>query len=509
VCSDTDSDGLREYITPPGTLSDNDVDAVWAMYAPGLAAHEAYDQFGHVLAIGNFDGDSRMDLAIGVPGEDTSSNTISNAGAVVVMKGTADGFQPWRLITQSSLGALEEANDRFGSALAVGDFDDDGIDDLAIGAPGESVGATASAGAVYLMRGTGTGPAYWRTVTQASIGAAVESGDQFGASLAVGDFNHDSIDDLAVGSVGETHGAGPAAGAVYILRGTGNNTALTAWDTLGQEDLAIAPNVAPGGILPPPTRLGTHQAGDRFGSALAVGRIDEDGIDDLVVAADCDDEIASCAGGAYLFRGSAAGMRGWMRLAQSTGGDAGDRYGWSVATGDVDMDGDDDVLVGAPFDDVNGTSNVGRVYWSRPQGHVIAGITTWTQAGSDFGANDEFGSSIAFGSTGAFDVIAIGARNEAWGAGEPAGAVFIFSSSDSGTPSFVEIVRAGDETASDTFGHSAAVYTEGGRDILVIGNPGKDTGAGAVQTFINPPGISPFQPGQLLQQDVEGTRVGL
>ncbi len=509
TCTDLDNDGWHEFIDPIRVLSDNDVDAVWAMYAPALEAHESFDQLGHVLATGNFDGDGRMDLAIGVPGEDAAGNTVANAGAVLVMKGTADGFQPWRLITQGSFGALDEASDQLGGALAAGDFDDDGLDDLAIGAPGEAFGSATAAGAVYLMRGTPTGLLYWKTVTQAHAGDAVEAGDRFGAALAVGDLDGDGLDDLAVGSTGEDHGDGIDAGHVYLLRGTGTSTGLAAWDSVGQEDLAVAANVAPGGIHPPIVPLGLDQQGDLFGSALAIGRIDEDNIDDLVVAASCDHHMASCAGGLYLFRGAAAGVRGWMRLLPSGAADAGDRYGWSVAVGDVDMDGDDDILAGAPYDDVDGTSNVGRVYWSRPQGHVIASTVTWTQAGSDFGASDEFGSSIAIGKTGAFDMIAIGARNEAWNGGPAAGVVFMFSSTDSGTPSLEQHVRAvplSTEVAGDVFGHAVAVYTEGGRDLLVVGNPGEDTSAGAVQTFSAAIG-APLQPGQLLRQDTQGTRV--
>lgn len=509
ACTDKDSNGWREFVEGASALSVNDVDAVWAMYAPALAAHEAGDQLGSVIAVGDFDGDGRMDLASGIPGEDTVNNTISNAGAVLVMKGTEDGFQPWRLITQSSIGAAEEAGDQLGSALAAGDFDGDGIDDLAIGAPGESVGATAAAGAVYLMRGSSTGLLYWKTLTEASVGAAIESSDRFGAALAVGDFNGDLEADLAIGATGKRHGDGIAAGHVYVLKGTGTSTGPVAWDSVSQASLSVAPNVAPGGILPPPLPLGTHQASDLFGSALASGRIDDDSKDDLVVAASCDHELATCAGGVYLYRGSSTGMRGWMRLGQSTGADAYDRYGWSVATGDVDMDGDDDILVGAPYDDVSGVTNVGQVYWSRPQGHVITGVLTWTQANSDFGTNDEFGSSIAIGQTGAFDRIAIGARNESWGAGEAAGVVFMFKSSDSGTPSFSEILRAApasSEVAADLFGHAVAVYTEGGRDFLAVGNPGEDSSAGAVQTFAALPQGSPFAQSQLLRQDTKGTR---
>ena len=512
-CTDNDGNGSREFINGSGSMSATDVDALWAMYAPGLGAHEAGDLFGQALAFGDFDDDGREDLAIGVPFEDTVSNTVAHAGAVMLYKGTEDGFQPWQTITQGSLGALEEANDNLGSALAVGDWNDDGIDDLAIGTPGESVGGNpdGGAGAVYLMKGTTNGLTYWRAVTQADVGANVEGGDRFGAALVAGNFNGDGVDDLAVGSPGETHGDGISAGHVYVLRGTGSNTALADWSDVGQNTLSTAPNVAPGGIVTPPVALGTNQAADNFGASLAAGRIDEDGIDDLVVGAHCDYDVATCAGGAYLYRGAVAGMRGWMRVSQSSGADAFDRFGWTVAAGDVDMDGDDDVLIGAPYDDYSGVADVGRVYVAKPNGHVIASVASLSQSGtgSDAGASDHFGSSIAFGNNGAFDTIAIGARNEAWGAGAASGAVFIFNASDSGNIGFQEILRASpasDELAEDSFGTTAITYTDGGRDYLIVANPLEDANAGAVQVFEASPTGTNFDQRQLLLQTTKGTR---
>ncbi len=507
VCTDRDGDSYREFIDPV-TRTPTDIDVLWAMYGSPLGVNEAGDAFASVLAVGDFDGDERPDLAVGIPSEDTS---VANAGAVMVYKGTADGFQPWKLVTQNSIGAIEEAGDNLGVSLAVGDFNDDGIDDLAMGASGESVGGNpdAAAGAVYLMKGTANGLVYWRSVTQENVTASVEGGDRFGQALTVGDFNGDGRDDLAVGSTGETHGDGIRAGHVYVLRGTGNNNALAAWTSVGQADLGIAPNVAPGSIGTGFLPLGTNQSGDSFGSALAVGRVDDDNLDDLVVAANCDDEVASCAGGVYLYRGSASGMRGWMRVAQSTGSDTNDRFGWAVATGDVDMDGDDDVIIGAPYDDYSGAADVGRVYIARPNGHVIASVTTMTQASGDAGTNDHFGSSIAFGNNGVFDVLAIGARDEAWGAGAAAGAMFTYTASDSGNPTFDDILRASpasDELAEDQFGASVAVYTHENRDILIVGNPGEDSNTGNVQVFRSSTVGATLTQSQLVVQTTKGTR---
>jgi len=506
LCTDEDNNGHREFINTSDGMSFKDVDAVWAAYAQALESHEAYDNFGSAIAVGDFDGDQRKDLAIGIPFE--AIGTSTNAGAVILMKGTEEGFQPWRLVTHATMLTTPGPSARLGTSLAAGDFDHDGIDDLAIGSPLETVGSLAYAGKVYLMRGSDTGLRYWRTITQATVGDTVEYNDKFGTALVTGDFNGDYIDDLAIGSTGEDHNDNVRAGHVYILRGTGTGTGLAAWDSISQATLASAPNSAPGGIqilLP----LGSQQAGDNFGSAMASGRIDSDTIDDLVVAADCDAHVASCAGGVYLYRGGANGMRGWMRLFQSTAGDANDRYGWSLAVGDIDMDGDDDILVGAPYDDVSGLSNVGRVYWHKPQGDLITTVSSWNEPVA-IGAGDEFGSSIAIGDTGVFDTIAIGARNKKWNNGAAAGIVFLFKGSDGGNPSFLQTLRAvpgSDEEASDTFGHAVALYTEDAHTTLVVGNPGEDSGAGAVQVFHATPIGSTFGHEQLLRQDTKGTHV--
>lgn len=185
------------------------------------ALAEPGDGFGTAVATGDFNGDILTDLAVGVPGENLGG--IVDAGAVEVFYGSggviglpAVGDQ---LLRQGAAGmaGVAEAGDRFGAALAtglvdgaaggllgsgnvlitesqpeagdgfgaaveIGDMTDGGLptdpQDLAVGAPGENVGATVDAGAaVYLV-----GPGFHVLLTQA-FGGASESGDQFGAAL--------------------------------------------------------------------------------------------------------------------------------------------------------------------------------------------------------------------------------------------------------------------------------------------------------------------------------------
>jgi hypothetical protein len=122
---------------------------------------EALDHFGYALAAGDFNSDGRDDLAIGVPFEDIDS--IPNAGAVNVLYGSAGGLmaagdQPWHQDVADVEGAAE-SGDEFALALAAGDFDGDGQDDLAIAVPEEDVESIADAGAVNVLYGLPPSPA--------------------------------------------------------------------------------------------------------------------------------------------------------------------------------------------------------------------------------------------------------------------------------------------------------------------------------------------------------------
>ena len=108
-------------------------------------------------AKGDFNGDGFGDLAIGIPGEDVGGD--QDAGAVTIIYGSTNGLTAIATATvpasqfwsQDTTGILDSAEpgDSFGSALAAGDFDDDGFSDLAIGVPGEDASdGTLNVGAV-------------------------------------------------------------------------------------------------------------------------------------------------------------------------------------------------------------------------------------------------------------------------------------------------------------------------------------------------------------------------
>jgi hypothetical protein len=171
-------------------------------------ADEAGDLFGASLAAGDLTGDNRADLVVGAPGE--SIGSTSDAGGVVVFRGAAGGLTTggstaWEQNT-SGVAGVSEAGDRFGAAVAIGDINGDGRDDLAVGAPGEAVGNKAGAGAVTVFRGvttgiTAAGSVSWNQDSQAVPGLA-EAGDGFGSSVALADFTLDNRADLVAGIPG-------------------------------------------------------------------------------------------------------------------------------------------------------------------------------------------------------------------------------------------------------------------------------------------------------------------
>lgn len=253
----------------PSGLGDAGVQILSQNTAGVGGSAEAGDQFGRALATGDFDADLRDDLAVGVPFEDLTNNSQADAGAVQVFFGNIFGGNDFVdahdvFITQTdlpSLGSSVEAGDRFGWALAVGRFDSDGFDDLAIGVPGEDIGSIVDAGVVDVLYGSLTGPSFTRVQTWhqdvTGITDFAEAGDQFGYALSAWNYGKDSRSDLAIGVPFEGINGQEDAGAVHVIYGSPGGLTSTG-DQFWHQDV-------------PGTQDGvkdTAQPGDRFGQAL-------------------------------------------------------------------------------------------------------------------------------------------------------------------------------------------------------------------------------------------------
>jgi hypothetical protein len=141
----------------------------------------------------DFDNDGFADLAVGVPGENDFS------GAVNVLYGSGGGLTGTGAQVFTGVSGTTIVGS-FGSAVAAGDFDNDGFADLAVGAPFEDVGTAELAGAVSVLYSSGgaLSTAGGRLFTQ--VAGSVEARDLFGLALGSGDLNDDGFDDLLAGA---------------------------------------------------------------------------------------------------------------------------------------------------------------------------------------------------------------------------------------------------------------------------------------------------------------------
>ncbi len=341
-------------------------DELWQDFDPALLTSdvEEFDTFGWALASGDFSGDGFDDLAIGIPGE--VIGPAEDAGMVMVLYGTPEGLgqagapltQRWRIGGGMTAGQ-PAATDQFGYALAAGDFDGDGYDDLAVGIPLRDVGMALDAGSVLAIYGgaaglAGDGHRFFDQNSQvAGEGEMLEIagiGDRFGSTLASGNFDSSSLqDDLAIGVPGETLAAGAEAGLVQVLYGFPGPSSRGLRITLNQ--LWDEESIAAGGAVEP---------GDRFGSTLAAGDVTGDGHDDLVVGAP-EENVGGVvsAGAVTVVRGSpTAGLvainSSYIDESELDGETAElqNRFGSAIAIGDFITDVDPldrlDLAIGIP-----------------------------------------------------------------------------------------------------------------------------------------------------------------
>ena len=336
-------------------------------------------KWGSSFTCGDFNGDGLLDLAVGAPGADSSPGLSSGGVEILMSDGEVPNPTLWIDQDTSGVDGVAEDGDQFGAALAAGDFNGDGFDDLAIGSPGEAVGMLTTAGAITVIYGDGFGlvASTTQTFTQetAGLNGIGEPGDEFGSSLAAADFNRDGMDDLAIGAPGEGIGAADDAGSVHIIHGS--STGLT---TTGDKDF----NQDSAGVI------GIAEAGDRLGGSLAAGDANQDGFDDLAVGVPGEGlGSESGAGSSLIFFGStqklrSLGSQAWdQNISGIMGiGETGDGWGSDLALADTDLDGYDDLAVGIPTEDVETIEDAGAVVIIRgsAKGLTASGDESWNQS---------------------------------------------------------------------------------------------------------------------------------
>jgi hypothetical protein len=270
--------------------------------------------FGWSLAMGDVNGDSYKDLAVGAPDYAVFiKGKWYYIGRAYLFLGSPSGLSTTPAWT--SLGEMVATSDEYnayGATLALCDFNRDGYQDLVVGDPHRN-----TTGKAYLFLGSPSGLS--TTPGWTSMGNELPEGF-FADALACGDLNRDGYDDLAVlesmnsgsdpvpGNVMAFHGFpwGLSSGAMWNM--TVNGTSGIGWGT-------------------------------PIASAIAMGDVNGDGSSDLLVGAPVENR-------SHLFLGDPFGL-GTSPFWTFSNGDEGGYFGFALAIGDINGDGKGEVAIGA------------------------------------------------------------------------------------------------------------------------------------------------------------------
>lgn len=338
------------------------------------------DTLGASVALGDVNGDGLTDLIIGAPGTFGPGNIRAAAGSVYIIfggprlstRGVIDLADPLAGADVVIHGA--DPVDNAGTVVKAGDLNGDGIDDVVFSAPTADGPANLrrDAGEVYVLFGRqdlatpsvrDLAGIFAPRVDLTIFGE--DPGDGLGGSLLIGDVSGDQVNDLIIGAVNPLAPAG-ADGPDNSRLNTGELYLIVGHRALqfeGSRDMA-----GQFGRPTDQTIFGADGA-DQFGASLSLSDLNGDGLADLIVGAPGADgpnnervnagEVYVMFGGLNLFNGlrrDIAGQVGWSADLTLVGPAAGQNFGATLAVADMDGDGVDDLIVGAPL--AGGPENV-------------------------------------------------------------------------------------------------------------------------------------------------------